>query len=507
MTAALAETIRRGWDHAAAGDDARAEAHFRAALAADPAQPDALTGLAGVLRRRGMLRDAVLHCDAAIRAAPAHPEAWLERGFVLASGGSMAAARDCYARAAALDPTCAAAHAGLASILARDGDSEAGRSHAQRALALDPGNAVAAAALATMLIESGDAAAAAELLGPLAAALDAPSQDRALLLSLLGDARDRLGETDAAYACYGRSKADVAMLHEDRREGHQSHRDFISGIAERLEGLTFPPPAAVEQPPGAAANHVFLLGYPRSGTTLVENILASIPGVTALEERPTLADADLEFLAADDGLARFAQLSEDELAPWRAAYWKRAATAVAKPLGETFVDMDPLKGTRLPLIARLFPAAKIVLMRRDPRDVVWSCFHTHFALTNAALDFTGLERAARHYDAMMRLIELARARLPLTVHELDYHRLVADFDGETRALCAFAGLPWSEDLRRFGSTARTRGVSTASAGQVRRGLYDGRRQWERYAEQMAPVLPLLQPWVERFGYAGAGSSG
>jgi hypothetical protein len=162
--------------------------------------------------------------------------------------------------------------------------------------------------------------------------------------------------------------------------------------------------------------------------------------------------------------------------------------------------MDPLKGTRLPLIARLFPDARILLMRRDPRDVVWSCFHTNFAFTNAAMDFTTLEKAARHYDAMMRLIETARERLPLNVHVVRYEALVRDFDAETNALCAFAGLEWSEELRRFDRTAKTRGVSTASAGQVRKGLYDGSKQWERYAEFLEPVMPVLQPWIDKFGY-------
>ena len=176
-------------------------------------------------------------------------------------------------------------------------------------------------------------------------------------------------------------------------------------------------------------------------------------------------------------------------------------TAGISVAGRSFVDMDPLKATRLPLIARLHPQAKVLIMRRDPRDVVWSCFKTNFALTNAALDFTTLEGAALHYAAMMELIELARARLDLAFHEVRYEGLVRDFDGETQAMCAFAGLDWSEDLRRFGSTAKRRGVATASAGQVRQGLYDGSGQWRPYAEFLEPVLPILAPWIEQLGYA------
>jgi hypothetical protein len=86
------------------------------------------------------------------------------------------------------------------------------------------------------------------------------------------------------------------------------------------------------------------------------------------------------------------------------------------------------------------------------------------------------------------------------VHVVHYEALVQEFDAETRTLCDFAGLEWSAELRSFDRTAKTRGVSTASAGQVRKGLYDGSKQWERYAKFMEPVMPILRPWVERFGY-------
>ena len=168
--------------------------------------------------------------------------------------------------------------------------------------------------------------------------------------------------------------------------------------------------------------------------------------------------------------------------------------------GKLFIDKDPLKGLKLPLIARLFPAARIIVMRRDPRDVVLSCFRANFAPTPAAAEFTDLERTARHYDAMMHTQEAFLAGLPLARHELRYEALVADFDAETRALCDFLGVGWTEDMRNFSRTARRRGVSTYSATQVGKPLYDGSRQWRRYEEQLRPILPILEPWVERFGY-------
>lgn len=478
------------------------EAEVRAALVRDPSDPAALTEMAWLLRHHGQLRDAVLHCDAAIRAAPGYVPAWLERGFILASGGSMAAARACYERVIELEPGNAPAHAGLASILARDGDSPAARDHAARALAADPVNAIAAAALATMQIESGEAAAAAALLTPLAEALTEPSADRSLLSGLLGDALNKLGKPREAHDCYVRAKSDFAAIHGSKLAGKPSHREFIERITREIEHLTPAQwqPTPNGPPAGAAKRHLFLLGYPRSGNTLVENVLASLSGVIALEERATLVDADMAFLAEPGGLAQIDRLAPDRLEQFRSDYWNRVAANGAQVSGQTLVDMDPLKGTRLALIARLFPEARVLVMRRDPRDVVWSCFHTQFALTNAALDFTTLERAASHYAALMTLIETALERLPLTAHVVSYEGLVGDFEAETRALCAFAGLEWSADLQRFDRTAKARGVSTASAGQVRKGLYDGSQQWRRYAEFIDPVLPILAPWIEKFGY-------
>ena len=469
----------------------------------DPqAQPDPLelTALAEQHRRAGRLREALIACDAAIRAAPHHPDAWLERGFVYASGGSMARAGECYAQVLVLEPDNAPAHAGLAGIAARDGDGTAARYHATVALAVDPHAATATLALATVENDEGNPAAACALLEPLIARIDQPESDRSLGYTLLGDAHSRLGHHPRAYDAHARANADFAAIHAAQFAGRPPHRAFVAAVTDALREHDFVPDA-VATPPEAPARHLFLLGYPRSGNTLVENVLASLPDVVALEERPTLRAADRAWLGGPDGLRRLAAASAAELAEMRAAYWHKVTEAAGAIGGRTFVDMDPLKGTRLPMIARLFPTAKVLIVRRDPRDVVWSCFRTGFALTNPAMDFTTILGTARHYDAMMRLIESARERLDLAFHEVRYEALVADFDATTQALCGFAGLDWSPEVRRFDRTARERGVATASAGQVRQGLYDGSDQWRPFAQWLEPAMPILAPWIERFGYA------
>jgi hypothetical protein len=286
-----------------------------------------------------------------------------------------------------------------------------------------------------------------------------------------------------------------------RQTERPSHRRFIEHIAEQVASTSGQPARYRETaPPQAAATHVFLLGYPRSGTTLVENVLASAPGVYALEERDTLADTD-EVLVANDGtMPDLDALDIAVVDRLRAGYWQRVTQMAGDVSGRVFVDMNPFNGIKLPIIARLFPDARIVVMRRDPRDVVLSCYRINFTPSTASFAFSDLEETARHYDALTGLIELCQARLPLAYHELRYDQLVTDFAATVRELADFVSVEWTDDFLSFDKTAQSRGVATASATQVRRGLYDGRNQWRRYEKQLAPVLPILARWTERLGF-------
>jgi Sulfotransferase family len=170
------------------------------------------------------------------------------------------------------------------------------------------------------------------------------------------------------------------------------------------------------------------------------------------------------------------------------------------PEGRVFVDKLALNTIKLPLIARLFPHAKILVALRDPRDVVWGCFRQRFQMNAAMLEFTSLDGAARLYDGCMTLLETYRRVLPLCVHTIRNEDIVRDFEGQAREACAFIGLPWDQAMRSFADRRRARSISTPSSVQVARGLYASGGQWKRYERHLEPILPIVQPWVERFGY-------
>ena len=390
----------------------------------------------------------------------------------------------------------------LADSAARRGDITTSDDYARRAFALNPKEPSAVFALTLLAMEAKDGVRAEALLKPLLETKLAP-EDRTRSLTLLGDALNRQDRTTEAFAAYRRAQRSFREAYAPLLEpstDRPSHRSFVEKIMAQVNA-TGPVPSLPVMPPvnGAADTHVFLLGYPRSGTTLIENVLASAPNVVALEERDTLTAADAALLSNDGTMPALDSLDPQLISQLRAAYWARAAELGGALDGKVLVDMNPFNGVKLPIIARLFPDARIVIMRRDPRDVVLSCFRINFTPGTAAWAFTDLTETALHYDALMQLIDRCRENLPLAYHEVRYDQLVTAFEPTVRALADFIGLEWTDDFVRFDRTAQTRGVRTASESQVRKGLYNGGGQWRRYAEELAPALPILAPWIERFG--------
>lgn len=489
---------RELWEQEQAGDLGGAEARTRQALT-EGEHAVLLTALGRNLRKQGRYSEAIRALDRAATLAPRFADAWLERGFVFDFAGSLQNAEQSYRNAASLDPALGAAWSGLASVLVRLRRHQEADAAAARALALDPADATAIIVRARVALSRNEAEQAEALVAPLCDDL-APLQERSLALALAGEAAEKQAKYGAAHDYFAASKASFRQLHAHRYEKQDSRSTYIRKLDAVFTHLPAINPSLAATASGAARSHAFLLGFPRSGTTLVENILASAPDVLALEERPTLREADQLFLAEPEKLNDLCKADEALLDQLRASYWDRVRRAGLDVCDKLFVDMDPLKGSRLPVIARLFPDARVIVMRRDPRDVVWSCFRTSFAPTAAAFEFSTLLGAAQLYDAIMRFTERAMESLPLACHELRYEELVTDFAGTTRGLCDFLHLDWSPRLADFAETAQRRGVSTASQTQVTRSLYDGRGQWQPYAEYLEPVMPILAPWLEKLGY-------
>jgi hypothetical protein len=172
------------------------------------------------------------------------------------------------------------------------------------------------------------------------------------------------------------------------------------------------------------------------------------------------------------------------------------------PAGKVFIDKHPLNTLKLPLIARLFPRAKILFACRDPRDVVLSCFRRRFKMNPAMYELLTLPGAAAFYDAVMGFAEKVRPLFKLEWRVVRYESLVDDLAAETRAICEFLGLESVGGMDDFAGRVQAREHATPSTAQLAQGLKrTGLEQWRHYESELNQVLPALRHWVNHFGYS------
>lgn len=310
---------------------------------------------------------------------------------------------------------------------------------------------------------------------------------------LVGQIADRREDSFKAFAAFERMNAE-ALADSPLREG----ASFRERIERDLELWTAEWGADWREvsPTDGVRDPIFLVGFPRSGTTLLDTMLMGQPELSVLEEKPMLAEASHALRGED-----LADLSSERLAQVRSDYF-----AGARKHGwddsRWLVDKHPLNMVRVPLIRRLFPQARFILAERHPYDVVLSCFMANFTLNFAMRSFVSLEEAARTYDAAFSAWRRGLELFDPPVHSIRYERLVDDARAELAPLVKWLGLEWNDRLLEHEETAKTRGrVRTASYSQIGESLYTrARYRWRRYAEQIAPVIPLLDPWAERMGY-------
>ncbi|MBA2932713.1 sulfotransferase [Sphingomonas sp. CGMCC 1.13654] len=315
---------------------------------------------------------------------------------------------------------------------------------------------------------------------------------------LLADLADRTGDADRAFTAYeamNRAAADALPV----PAGETDYSDDVAAVS----GTITPAKIARWQPlniDAAPPSPVILAGFPRSGTTLLDTLLMGNPALHVTEELPMMRQPEVLLGDAE----RIASIDTEEANRLRHRYFEALEHVAPPPRdGLVVVDKYPLHLARAPLIHRLFPDAKFILVERHPCDVVLSCFMANFQLNRAMRHMGTLESAARLYDMVFESWTKARALLPLDVHVVRYERMVEDLEDEMRSLIAFLGLPWNDAvLDNRTSASRRPHIRTASYSQVTEPIYSrAAGRWERYRVHMEPVLPILAPWAERMGYS------
>lgn len=319
----------------------------------------------------------------------------------------------------------------------------------------------------------------------------------------LAKAHDQEGHVDAAMRALAEAHrlAEVALR---QRHPRLQHRQVLGWLRERLERpLPHAHPVPADEPPAP----VFLVGFPRSGTTLLEQMLDRHSALQVLDERPALestiaAMRDLPGWRNDSLDAALEQLDPTQCRQLRAHYRAEAARHLA-PAGR-LVDKYPLYLTRVGYIQRLFPHSDWLLLLRHPCDCVLSCHFQAFGLNGGALAFASLESTARTYAAVMGYWDEQRALAGPRVHTLRYEDLAARPVATLHALMAFLALVPEPAQQAFPRAVaeRTRRINTPSYAQVSEPVHAravGR--WQRYRAHFTPAtLAVLEPFVERYGY-------
>lgn len=315
---------------------------------------------------------------------------------------------------------------------------------------------------------------------------------------------DRMGRAEGAFAAWGEGKR---RLREVTGQGYEAAA--AEGMASRLRGFftaerrRLLPRAAV----GAGAQPVFILGFPRSGTTLVEQMLSAHPSVAAGDELPLIGDlAEMvprvlsSPLGYPEALADLWMGDEaDGLETLRDHYLRRVRGMGIVGAGQGwFTDKMPLNEWHMGLIGMVFPASPMVLLVRHPLDVVLSVFGNE--LTHGFRCAFALESAARHLALTVELVAHYRSTLALRLLPVRYEELVAEPEGVVRGVLGFLGLGF--DAACLAPDANRRYARTASYAQVSEPVYGrSRYRYRAYLEQLAPVIPILEPAMARLGYS------
>lgn len=487
------------------GDRQAAETQYRAALAAKPDLTAACRELGSLSLEAGRANEAEPLFRDAIRLDPDDGIARRNLAFTLHRLGRTAEAIATLEEAATRAPDQADLHVMLATLYELENDVAAAQRHAETAHALDAGNGSASIVLAKLALRRGDAAGALDRLDAIDAARLSQAQ-HVTSEAERGRALDRLGRYEQAFAAYRRSRGMLSRL-----QANMPSLDFATRAARmsamedglsraRWDRLALHHAADYDGP-----QPIFVLGFMRSGTTLIERILGAHPAIAPLGELTLIADAADALREEFDGgfpdglFCLDSAPARDILAAQRQRYLAAVRDRLEEPGAVRFiVDKAPFNTEHIGLVRLLFPDAPVIHAVRHPLDTVLSSFFVNFAEPQP-WSFS-LDTAAALF---VRLHDHLRAMAPEPVGAVlpvRYEQLVADPGAAVHTMLDYVGVAWDEACLKFHEQAG--GVRTASYAQVARPLYD--TSVFRYRNYLpfidAAVLDTLRPTVETLGY-------
>ncbi len=483
----------------------KAEVCLRKALELRPSDADSRHAMATVLIRKQQFAQAIIHLQSALTLRPDDASLYNDLGYCEQRQRRIAAAIEAYRRSLQLNPDQHLAYRNLGLLYEQVHRLDEARDCARQALLRSPQDIESSLLLAKLEARNKDYTAARERLAPLLDARLSPFHQGAINLEM-ARILDHLGDPQAAFRHLFAGKQAFKALHGISDTQLQRYRDNIDRYRQVFSRhpATVPPRQQAEEP---ALKVVFLVGFPRSGTTLTEQILEAHPDIVASHELPVLSDLTQNIGAVIGRHFRYPDdvdsLSRKEILQLTNSYRQAMEAALeSRPgKGQLLLDKLPLNSIHLGLIARLFPDARILLVLRDPRDACLSCYMQTFEMNPAMAQFLGLEDTAKFYQTVMGLLLYYRDTLGIDMLTTRYEDIVDDLEGAARRMLAYLGLGWNPAVLQYHRSAQTRRLYTPSYQAVTQPIYRrAKSRWKTYAAQLQPVLPLLEPLVRSLGY-------
>jgi tetratricopeptide (TPR) repeat protein len=475
------------------GDWNAAEVELQHMAVDFPDDPNPLRELHLMLKEWGYEDDALKAIEGALERAPDDVELLLCKASQLSQMINSSAAEGVYRRVLELDPDNALGHVGLAVCFDLTNQTKA------LAELVPEAERKGVGPNALNFIRAYDHRRAKRFAEGLAAMADVPEDlENSRRANLMGQLLEGVGRYDEAFEQYAKMNELMAAAGARPLERAAGYRNMIR---ERHEAMTEEWVARwreeTSRDPRPAP--VFLFGFPRSGTTLLDTMLMGHPSIEVLEEEPTLHKAFEIFKDYENMPVASDQLIQEA----RDAYFETAKSKTPLKPGNLLVDKSPLAINAVPFIRRLFPDARFILALRHPCDVILSCYVTNFRMNDGMANFANLETGADLYDISFSYFERVQSLMPTPTHTVMYEKVVADKDRELRSLFNFLELDWHDAVLDHQTTALGRGrIKTASYAQVVEPIYQrSAGRWQNYRKHLEPIFPMVRPWVEKFGYS------
>ncbi len=489
-------------------DYERSEELLRQRQKLSPQDPCLLLDLGFQSGLRCNYQQATEYFEKAIRVAGWQTAAFTAAGLHCLAFSQPIMARGYFERAFKKNPDAVEILSLLASNYEQLGQLDAAEEFAMRVAKLDARNKNAQLVQAMVLRRRNRLEAAELLLRNIVGQNDSDSWLCASIGYELGQNLDKQGRYDEAMAVFVDAKniliptAEKEAVYQlnTQKNRHSQASAITAEMLQRFraDGKNLKP----------ASRMAFLLGHPRSGTTLLEQVLDAHPEAVSLEETEIFIKEGLRILMRkklpeQQVLDALNHAGTETLEQARTTYFNLTESFLGKPLaGRLLVDKNPSLTPSIPAIARIFPEARFLIALRDPRDVCLSCFMQPLPVNPVSSSYLTLANTVVEYDSVMGLWLKLRDKMAAPWLEVRYEDTVNNLESVARRTLGFLNLPWDERVLAFHQHARSKVVRSPTYADVGQPIYKSSLgRWQNYQKYLEPHLAVLEPYVRAFGYA------